>query len=379
VPKSARNAEAIVGKARDIAARKVGLAGSTAAHGAEVIYAIEALSKKDKSEDIQRLRELLNKSIEGSYREGIKQGWIMTRPNKQRPRSGKENNAGVGLVLQDEGRSENTENGTVAPADQPGEADSKLPLDPPAAEANAQTHPPENGTHPAERGEAISGGEDALAEKAHPAVASTTSSTPSGSEADPASANAPASADSDRCPKRRKERAALSRRQRRRRRIHPRMAKRRVDRQDDPKLRKQSQAENAEAKRTVRRYGRLLTSFAQGVNPEMGEKPTADCMALVTAAYYAIKNLGWSRFKKTNQVGIAPKPPSPPSTATPAPPPLICIPLISPNKKRSKQGWKRFANRSSHCSTRSTITGGASDAPSRAAAPSALRMIASGC
>jgi len=84
------------GKARDLAAEKVGMAGSTAAHGAAVVGVIDQFKKEGAMQQARDLRELLNeKSIESAYRKGQAEGWIPgARPTKSRKPSKKDKTAG---------------------------------------------------------------------------------------------------------------------------------------------------------------------------------------------------------------------------------------------------------------------------------------------
>ena len=74
------------GKARDLAAKKVGMAWSKAEHGEAVVVAIDRLQAQGNVDAVKRLREVLNtKTVETAYREAVKHRWIVM-PGKRSPR-----------------------------------------------------------------------------------------------------------------------------------------------------------------------------------------------------------------------------------------------------------------------------------------------------
>ena len=64
------------GKARNLAARKVGMGGSTAADGEKVVAALDRLWVAEEYWDHGQLREALLKSIHGALQLGLERGWI---------------------------------------------------------------------------------------------------------------------------------------------------------------------------------------------------------------------------------------------------------------------------------------------------------------
>ena len=65
-----------VGKARDLAAAKVGMGGSTAADGEKVVAALDHLWAEESYRDHGQLREALLKSIHAALQLGLERGWI---------------------------------------------------------------------------------------------------------------------------------------------------------------------------------------------------------------------------------------------------------------------------------------------------------------
>ena len=74
VPKSARGRSG--GKARDLAAVKVNLAGSTAAKGERVVLLIDKAARSGNIDQVQKLREALNKRISKGHRKAQELGLI---------------------------------------------------------------------------------------------------------------------------------------------------------------------------------------------------------------------------------------------------------------------------------------------------------------
>ncbi len=70
------------GKSREIAAAKLGISGTTAEHGADVVDAIDDLRKKKKTADAEILKNLLNKSFDGAYKKARSSGFIKTKPKQ---------------------------------------------------------------------------------------------------------------------------------------------------------------------------------------------------------------------------------------------------------------------------------------------------------
>lgn len=78
-----------VGKARDLAAKKVGWAGSTAAVGEKVVNVIDRLQNEKKYEDVVRLRSILrDKTIQAAYRHAVEKGWLPKPVKRPRRKSG---------------------------------------------------------------------------------------------------------------------------------------------------------------------------------------------------------------------------------------------------------------------------------------------------
>lgn len=78
LPKSVGSQTTIpAGTARDIAAKKVGMAGSTADHGEAVVNVLDRLESKGDTDAVKHLREIFHKKkIETAYKEAINRGWI---------------------------------------------------------------------------------------------------------------------------------------------------------------------------------------------------------------------------------------------------------------------------------------------------------------
>jgi ParB-like chromosome segregation protein Spo0J len=66
------------GKARDFAAMKVKLSGTSAETGLKVLEQIERHESEGKTENIQKVKDALNKSINGAYKFALALGWLDT-------------------------------------------------------------------------------------------------------------------------------------------------------------------------------------------------------------------------------------------------------------------------------------------------------------
>lgn len=74
------------GKARDFAAKKVKLSGTSAETGLKVLEQIERHESEGKTDNIQKVKDALNKSINSAYKLALGLGWLDTavKPRKRK-------------------------------------------------------------------------------------------------------------------------------------------------------------------------------------------------------------------------------------------------------------------------------------------------------